>query len=942
MATPWNLRFNISGSRVVATPWNLRFNISGSRVVATPWNLRFGLGGSRVVATPWNLRFGLGGSSVGCGTFLRYMHVTFAVRYVTGPGESLDVVVAGKSTLMTWVGDGWWSAEVTTYRGAGYHYRVMRDGAVVAEEQGRRITPAFAEDAGSVVDRWRNVDPARTALTSALFRNALAARHGEPVTGPSGGVTFTVHAPVVPAGHRPGVIGAGEVLGEWDEAMVHPMMPAPFPWWRVSLPTVGETVAGARYKPVLIGPDGTIEVWEAGEDRTLPPTLTGPVVVSDDEIGGLPQWRGAGVGIPVFALRTARSVGVGQFTDLPPFIDWAADAGMAVVQLLPVNDTVKTHDWDDSYPYDVTSVRGLHPMYLDLDDLGVPGIESDVAAVRVELETIPEVAYERMVEAKDYLARRAYELARSGLVTDPAFAAFVDDEWDWLGPYSMWCLLRDRNGTAHHERWRQHQRFDPAVLERMSAPQTAEHDGLQFHWWVQYHLHRQLGAAADHARRRGVSLKGDLPIGVSPTSVETWVHPELFHVGAQAGAPPDAFAVRGQNWGFPTYDWEAMSGDGFAWWRARFQAMAAYVDAYRIDHVLGFFRIWEIPPDSVDGLLGRFRPCLPLTADDVATALGGVDFESLLQPAVDAPMLVEAFGDSAPLIRERFFTGPDHDLRFTAHSQRALLDTIDRGGLDGLPVEERPVMRRRLLDLAAGAVLLRVGDGYQPRISWDATVRYRRMPPKERALFDHMAEDFFFHRHDDQWERQGRRILPAVLDATDMLACGEDLGMVPPMVPRVMNRLGLLSLEIERMPKVLGAWISDPAHAPYLSVVSPGTHDTSPLVEWWEEDDEVSGRYWREALSRTDPVPDKAGPELIEAILRRHLASPAMLCIIPFADLTAVEARLRRTDGLTERINQPADRYHHWCYRMHLSVEDLAADTAFTARLRQLVTDAGR
>ena len=245
-----------------------------------------------------------------------------------------------------------------------------------------------------------------------------------------------------------------------------------------------------------------------------------------------------------------------------------------------------------------------------------------MSTARADLDPAPEIDFERMMESKLALARQAYKVAGPRLESDPGFAAFVDDEWDWLGPYSMWCTLRDRFGTPDHSTWPDHRRLDPEALQRMSGHSSPDHDELRFHWWVQYHLHRQLAAAADHARRRGLALKGDLPIGVAPVSAEVWAHPQLFHLGTQAGAPPDAFAVRGQNWGFPTYDWEAMSGDGFSWWRARFRAMAAYADAYRIDHVLGFFRIWEIPSDAVDGLLGRFRPCLPLSVAEVTTALG--------------------------------------------------------------------------------------------------------------------------------------------------------------------------------------------------------------------------------------------------------------------------------------------------------------------------------
>ncbi len=868
------------------------------------------------------------------------MRITFCIHYDTAPGERVEVDLAGRSMPLDWVGGGWWCGEAGTYRGAPYTYRIVGEGAVVPEPGPLRHTPAPAGNTVTVLDRWHPGDPTAIPRRSALFRRAVAAHHPPPSGTPPHGHTFRVLAPEVPPGLRPAVVGSDPVLGGWDEAGAVAMSPSPFPWWQVSV----DPVPGTDYKYVLVDDSGTVVVWETGENRHVPSWVTVPAVVNDESIGGLPGWRGAGVAVPVFSLRTRRSVGVGQFTDLIPLVDWAADAGVAVVQILPVNDTTKTHDWGDSYPYDIVTVRALHPVYIDLDDLGVDEISAEVVTARGALEAHPEVAFEDVMKVKLELLRTAYRSAFRRVDTADAFVRFVEREWEWLGPYAMWCVLRDRHGNVDHATWGADRQFDADRLAAMQSPGSATRDELRFHCWVQYHLHRQLSAAATHARSRGIAIKGDLPIGVSPASVETWTRPDLFHLGAQAGAPPDAFAVNGQNWGFPTYDWERMAADGYAWWQSRFRAMSDYVDVYRIDHVLGFFRIWEVPPDAVDGLLGRFRPCLPLTTDELVDTLGDGQLDRLLRPTIDDAVLAAKFGTHAGMVRSTCLVGTGHDLRLAPGftTQRDIVTAFETGAFSDVDDADRLRLERGLLDIAADVMMMEVDGGYHPRISWDATETYRRMSDEQRGEFDALATHFFHYRHSRLWEATGRASLPAVIEATDMLACGEDLGMVPDFVPGVMNELGLLSLEIERMPKALGAWISDPGRAPYLSVVSPGTHDTSPLRQWWEEDRETITRYWNAALGRWGDPPDEASPEIIEAVVRRHLASPAMLCIIPLTDLLAIDESTWRSDGLTERVNDPSDRHHNWKHRLHLTVEEMAAADGFNQRLRDLIGDADR
>lgn len=862
------------------------------------------------------------------------MRTTLVVHYTAPHGHHLEVDADGRKIAMEWTAGDWWRVELEEPI-AAYRYRVAAGGSTFLEEQGpeRALSPVTAPT--TVVDRFRPPDSSRMSRQSALFTRAIASRHAVPPHPPATGrVTVRLLEPAVPPGHVPAIVGEGPELGDWDEQRAVPMVPAPFPWWQAAT----DATAGMQYKYVLLDPDGEVVRWEDGPNRNVP-EISGRVRVTDDEFRGLPGFRGAGVALPVFALRSEDSVGVGQFTDIKAFAEWAADVGLSVIQLLPVNDTVLEHSWQDSYPYNPTSVQALHPLYVDLDAIEGAGIGSEIEDARRRFQDAEEIDYPAVMDAKLALLRTAYENLASSLAQDDEFAAFVDDEWDWLGPFSLWSMLRDRHDTPDFDEWGEEAVYTNERLAEASDPQADEYEGLRFHWFVQFHLRRQLTQAADHARSLGVALKGDLPIGVSPQSVEVWTQPELFHVRAQTGAPPDAFAVLGQNWKFPTYNWPRMADDGYRWWKSRFQALAEYVDVYRIDHVLGFFRIWEVPSHSDDGVLGRFRPSLPLSSDDIRAALGDVDIEDLLVPLADMELLGEKFGDEAQRVRDRYFGGTDDTLRLVPSmaTQRQILDHFglrDAGDADPLV--------RGLLDVATEVLLIEVDNGYQPRIEWQATRHYHRLAHDVRVRFDSLAIDFFHHRHSELWAEQGSATIAAVTSATDLLTCGEDLGMVPDFVPALMNEMGLLSLEIERMPKRLGAWMADPAEAPYLSVVSPGTHDTKPLRMWWAEDREMARRLWSDVLGRDGEPPLELSPDVAEHLVRRQLGSPAMLSIIPIADLLAIDGELRRNDPDAEWINDPSNRHNKWRYRMHLSIDDLKAADRFNAWIRWMLEQAGR
>ena len=639
-----------------------------------------------------------------------------------------------------------------------------------------------------------------------------------------------------------------------------------------------------EYKFIVTDLDGRLLAWEEGWNRRFDYGLPDGDEVRDICVAPFfnpLRWHGAGTAIPVFSLRSERSFGVGEFRDLKLLADWAAATGQHVIQILPVNDTSCNGSWRDSYPYNANSIFALHPQYISLEEAGRLHDGRRMRRferVRAELNAAAEVDYERVNAIKHEYMHMLFDEQGAATFDTDEYRAFFAANQHWLRPYAVYCVLRDRFGTADFRRWGVWSQYDAAEVERFAADNPAD---TGYCYFVQYHLDRQLRDARNHARSRGVILKGDIPIGINRTSVEAWSTPELFRMDSSAGAPPDDFAVLGQNWGFPTYDWQRMAGDGYAWWRARFVKMSDFFDAYRIDHILGFFRIWEIPRRAVNALLGHFNPALPLSEAEIA-----------------------AYG-----------------FRFDAGSHTAPLDKTD--------------------DVLFVADSERTGY-WHPRIAAHSTACYKSLAEADREAYDRLYEDFFFHRHNDFWRGGAMAKLLPLVESTRMLVCGEDLGMIPACVPDVMRELQILSLEIERMPKEWGAAFGTPQRYPYLSVCSPSTHDMSPARLWWREEPQRAERYWHEIMGGRGEAPADCTPEMCERMLSRQLEAGSILTIVPLQEWLATDASLRRDDAAAERINVPANADQYWRYRMHLTLERLLAARGFNRRLRRMIEESGR
>lgn len=892
------------------------------------------------------------------------MKITFNLRYHTEWGQQLAVCgaipVLGSTDesvcpAMELTGPDTWSLTIDCPEPPAvltYHYLVKTtDGYVCRREWGAPHSLPVARGVGAVIveDWWQDMPADKFAYSSAFtggfFRRDN--RDAEVLSRP-GTVRFSVQAPLVGPGQALALLGQPDALGKWNPEKALVFNDSKFPVWTLDVPLAGMPEA-CEYKLLVIDKaTREIAAWEARDNRHLilpsHEPLDQVVIAGLRAVSPFAPWRGAGTAVPVFSLRSEADFGVGDFADLKAMADWCAATGQKVLQLLPVNDTTLTGTWVDSYPYRANSTFALHPMFLRLEDVGT--LKDKVKAeafekVRKELNALPQVDYEKVNNTKNEWLHAIYAQDGANTLTSAPYLAFFEANRHWLLPYAAWSVLRDDNGTPDETRWGSYSTYEK---EKIAAFIAKRRDEIGYYCFVQYHLDRQLRSARDYARSLGVVLKGDVPIGIGRHSVDAWLYPQLFNLNSQAGAPPDDFSVFGQNWGFPTYNWDEMAKDGFAWWKSRFRKMAEYFDAYRIDHILGFFRIWQIPESELHGLLGVFNPALPFTPEELSSRGFHIDVELQTKPLIEDWMLDDFFAPYTDEVKEKFLEligDGRYRLRDVVNTQKKVAAYFSQ--------QEKSEKNEKLCDSLLGLIdeVLFIEDPYRkgyyhPRISAQSTYQYRRLSDWDKGAFDALYNDFFYHRNDDFWRGKALWKLPPLIDATRMLCCAEDLGMIPACVPDVMHRLQILSLEIQRMPKDLDETFADTWHYPYLSVCTTSTHDMPGIRQWWESDPALAQRYYTEVLHEPGGSPFYAEPWICGKILRLHLESPSMLCIIPLQDWLSADAKLRRHDPREEQINEPSNPEHYWRYRMHLTLEQLQKEDSFNKALADSIARSNR
>ena len=879
--------------------------------------------------------------------YLRYssffgQSVSIAIREVSASGEE------GKFNFidLNYLNEEYWHVvydfNPESINSTIEYYYILKDNGKEIRDYWQMRTLAIGDKEVIVYDDWQHSSIETNVFNSRAFAKVLIKEKSIPTHSSVNKPThhFWVKATQLPEGKGICILGSSNELGNWD-AKKAILLNKENDVWTLKLDLKkAQFPMEFKFATYDLKQKRAEHLEEATNRKLSQPDKTN-VSVFLHQYTDLKKhaWKGAGVNVQLSALKTNKSWGVGDFSDINVLTDWSAAVGIKMIQLLPINDTTATYTRADSYPYSAVSAFALHPIFLDIQKIADENkitIPADLISVAKTLNECSTLDYENVHRLKQQAARIVFDNASTDFLKETAFNVYFNENRHWLVPYAAFCFLRDKYQTADFSQWETFANYDDKLIHQLVAETSDAYSEIAFTYFVQYHLHLQLSDAVGYAHKLGIIMKGDLPIGVGRFSMDTWMNPSLFHMNMQAGAPPDAFAKKGQNWSFPTYNWDAMKATNYAWWRQRLTHMSHYFDATRIDHVLGFFRIWSVPMHAIEGVFGVFVPAIAFTKDDFYKAGLHFDENRFCNPYINDELLDNVFGDKASDIKKQFLNGNAFKEEFNTQRKIELFSKSNH--ID-------PLVKQKLFDLLGEVILFRDernNDQFHFRIDIHDTTSFKKLSHGEQDKLNRLYVQYFYEKQNDLWYHVAQQKLDAIQQSSDMMICAEDLGMVPDMVEDVLKSREMLALQVQRMPKKSYQQFSHPNDAPYLSVVTPSTHDMSTIRQWWEEDVHMTQRFYTDLLLHTGKAPQFCEPEICKEIIHQHLKSPAMWSVFLLQDLMSIDDKIRRIHPNEERINNPADPNHFWNYRMHITLESLNEQKAFNESILHLITDTQR
>ncbi|MDI9356600.1 MAG: 4-alpha-glucanotransferase [Chitinophagaceae bacterium] len=902
------------------------------------------------------------------------MKIKFSINYATKWGQNVKIwgsipeLGDGKVESALWMdfrgGETWEKEiEVKNFQTIEYKYFIFEEGCnVEIWEWGKNrvLHNEFPRKPISLKDFWRPTSKIENIWNTSPFTKAFfkPPEQNNIKKNTKTNLRFQIQYPKVDKKYTICIIGNTEALGNWDEKKALPMDNTHYPFWKRDIFVDTKEDYAIEYKYALYDTKyKQIVAWEWGVNRSFyyNNTQTENVQIINDESFRYTDgfWKASGVAVPLFSLRSQKGLGVGEFTDINLLTDWAAEVGFKIIQILPINDTTAQHNWKDSYPYAGISVFALHPLYAHIEDMGEVKNEKR----KKELETAKKllnqedtVAYEEVMKVKHTFFRYLYQQEKNIFLQDTAFIDFFQKNKEWLIPYAAFCYLRDSFQTPDFNNWAEYSQYDEKKIQTLCSPKHKHYDDIAIHYFIQFHLDKQLRKAVEYARNSGIVLKGDIPIGIYRFSCDAWVNPTLYNLHSQAGAPPDDFSITGQNWGFPTYNWTKMEETQYKWWKERLQKMSDYFDIFRIDHILGFFRIWEIPMHAVEGLLGKFSPCIPLSIQEMEQRGLHFQYHRYCFPYIRDYMLAEIFYEHSEFVKNEFLykiNNEEYHLKPEYKTQKQVkqyITTLIQA--EPYKKEHYEWLCHQLYRLHTDVLFIEDeasnGTSFNPRIALHSTYSYKDLSDYEKYIIDTLYIDYFYKRHNEFWKQKAYQKLPILKECSEMLICGEDLGMVPECVPQVMEQLQMLNLAVQRMPNNPKIEFWHPSDTPYLSVTTTSTHDMSPIRSWWEENRQKTQRFYNTILGNYGEAPQFCEPWIVKQILNQHFFSQSMLAIVPMQDIIALDMTIRKSNPHEERVNIPAIAEHYWKYRIHIPLENLLKEKKFNNELQEIIKKSQR
>lgn len=634
-----------------------------------------------------------------------------------------------------------------------------------------------------------------------------------------------------------------------------------------------------------------------------------------------------GVAVPLSSLKSQENSGIGEFPDLVKLGKWCQETGIGLIQLLPLSDTGY-----ESSPYSALSAFALHPVYLNLDTVpGAQDFKSAISGLRTKYVDLPTVAFQDILRDKLDILKKIFHKNVAQWKDDAALAAWIKDN-PWSVEYAVFSTLKHRRNLAGWQDWPDFRTPKKAEIEKFWKDE-ANLEETRFFCWLQYLCEGQLSSATKELEKLGVALKGDIPILINEDSHDVWANPELFSLDLRAGAPPDGGSPEGQNWGFPIYRWENLAKDGYRWWKNRIKQADKFFHAYRIDHVLGFFRIWATPAANRSANLGYFLPNRPIKKQE----LQNLGFDEgritwLSEPHIFGQELRDALGDEHQKAVGLCLSqvGQEDLFRFRSDikGEKAIAQT---------DLSDRA--KQVLYGWFRNRTLLRISEQeYIPLYTYYATRAYESLGQEEKWNFDKLIQETILDA-ETLWEKQGNELMDFMKNTADMLVCAEDLGVIPDCVPRILASHEILGLKIVRWARNWnhpGQPYYPVKNYPLLSVCTPSVHDTSSLRQWWYE--ERDHRDFLDAIDvKEDPHQDYT-PELAQKIISGLMGTSSLLAIFAIQDLLAMDSGLRPGNPDEERINFPGTvSERNWSYKMKPSLEILHSQGEFNKMLKSII-----